>query len=127
MKRRIARFVYLWPVVGLALMLPAGSAQSLGGLPERLAGLIGEATRAISLRYEPGGISPVLRAVLLGVALSATGQIGDLIESSFKRDAKIKDSGKALPQYGGILDMLDSPLFAVPVGWFLLTVVWAVV
>ena len=50
--------------------------------------------------------------------------MGDLFESCFKRDAGIKDSGSVMPHYGGILDLVDSPLFALPVAWFLLTRVW---
>lgn len=73
------------------------------------------------------GLDPVIRGVLFGVALSVAGQIGDLFESCFKRDSGIKDSGRLLPQYGGILDLVDSPMFAMPVAWFLLTVVWDVV
>jgi len=62
-----------------------------------------------------------------GIVRWLAGQIGDLFESCFKRDSGIKDSGRLLPQYGGILDLVDSPMFAMPVAWFLLTVVWGVV
>lgn len=65
-------------------------------------------------------------ALLFGLVLSFAGQLGDLVESSFKRDASIKDSGKIIPRYGGILDLADSPVFAMPVGWFFLTAVWHV-
>ena len=78
-------------------------------------------------RQQADGIDPIIRGVLFGVALSIAGQIGDLFESCFKRDSGIKDSGRLLPQYGGILDLVDSPMFAMPVAWFLLTVVWGVV
>ena len=71
--------------------------------------------------------SPLVRAAILGGCLSIAGLLGDLVESSFKRDACVKDSGKVIPRFGGILDLVDSPLFAVPVGWFLLTSVWNMV
>ena len=60
------------------------------------------------------GMKP-LHAVLLGVVLSTTAVIGDLIESLFKREAGVKDSGKLFPGIGGILDLLDSLLFNAPI------------
>lgn len=72
-------------------------------------------------------ILPVQRAVFFGLSLSVAGQLGDLVESCFKRDARIKDSGEVIPCFGGILDLIDSPVLAMPVAWFLLTMVWNVV
>ena len=60
------------------------------------------------------GMKP-LHAVVLGVVLSATAVIGDLIESLFKREAGVKDSGSFFPGIGGILDLLDSLLFNAPI------------
>ena len=54
-------------------------------------------------------------AVVLGIILSTSAVIGDLIESLFKREAGIKDSGKFFPGIGGILDLLDSLLFNAPI------------
>jgi phosphatidate cytidylyltransferase len=56
-----------------------------------------------------------LHATILGVILSFTAVIGDLIESLFKREAGVKDSGKLFPGIGGILDLLDSLLFNAPI------------
>lgn len=60
------------------------------------------------------GMKP-LHAVVLGVVLSSTAVVGDLIESLFKREAGVKDSGKLFPGIGGILDLLDSLLFNAPI------------
>jgi len=53
-------------------------------------------------------------ALVLGVLLAFTGIVGDLTESLFKRAAGMKDSGRIIHGMGGILDVLDSLLFAAP-------------
>lgn len=55
-----------------------------------------------------------MHATILGIILSSTAVIGDLIESLFKREAGVKDSGRFFPGIGGILDLLDSLLFNAP-------------
>jgi phosphatidate cytidylyltransferase len=54
-------------------------------------------------------------AAILGVVLSIGAVVGDLIESIFKREAGVKDSGRFFPGIGGILDLLDSLLFNAPI------------
>jgi phosphatidate cytidylyltransferase len=56
-----------------------------------------------------------LHAVILGIVLSVSAVVGDLIESLFKREAGVKDSGQLFPGIGGILDLLDSLLFNAPI------------
>ncbi len=53
-------------------------------------------------------------AIILGVMLSLAAVVGDLIESIFKREAGVKDSGRLFPGIGGMLDLMDSLLFNAP-------------
>jgi phosphatidate cytidylyltransferase len=57
----------------------------------------------------------LLEAALLSVAVNIAGQAGDLAESALKRGAGVKDSSSLLPGHGGLLDRVDSSLFALPV------------
>ena len=61
-----------------------------------------------------------LSAALFAIAANVAGQIGDLAESAIKRGAHVKDSGSLLPGHGGMLDRLDSTMFALPVLYALL-------
>jgi phosphatidate cytidylyltransferase len=56
-----------------------------------------------------------VHACLLGMILGVSAVVGDLIESIFKREAGVKDSGHFFPGIGGILDLLDSLLFNAPI------------
>jgi phosphatidate cytidylyltransferase len=63
-------------------------------------------------------------AIILGVLISIMGQLGDLIESLLKRNMGVKDSGRLMPGHGGILDRMDSVVFAGIVVYYY--VIWVV-
>ncbi|MCH7723698.1 MAG: phosphatidate cytidylyltransferase, partial [Bacteroidetes bacterium] len=52
--------------------------------------------------------------IAIGLIVGIIGQIGDLIESLFKRDAGVKDSSNIIPGHGGIFDRFDSLLYTAP-------------
>ncbi|MEM7204078.1 MAG: phosphatidate cytidylyltransferase [Planctomycetota bacterium] len=53
-------------------------------------------------------------AVAIGIMLNVSAQVGDLVESLLKRNCGVKDSSRLLPAHGGVLDLIDSLLFAFP-------------
>ena len=66
-----------------------------------------------------GGKVLFMLVAFFGVVIGAIGQVGDLLESLMKRDAEVKDSGRLVPGFGGVLDIIDSPLFASPFAYLL--------
>ena len=57
-------------------------------------------------------------AIVTALVIGAIGQTGDLFESLLKRSFGVKDSGTIIPGHGGVLDRLDSILFAAPITYY---------
>jgi phosphatidate cytidylyltransferase len=81
-------------------------------------GLVGGILGALAVRWAGLRSLPIDHAVGLGLAAAALGTAGDLAESLVKRWAGVKDSGALFPGHGGMLDRLDSLLFAAPVLYY---------
>jgi phosphatidate cytidylyltransferase len=63
------------------------------------------------------GIMNIMNAIVFGAVFAVLGQMGDLAESMIKRDAAAKDASQAIPGFGGILDVIDSPLATAPIAY----------
>jgi len=107
---------YVGSTFGKNRLYPAVSPKK--SIEGSLGGLAGSLIGAFLARYtffpELGVADCVATALLLGVL----GQLGDLFESLIKRSCGVKDSGSIVPGHGGILDRLDSILFAAPAAFY---------
>ena len=82
-----------------------------------LGGMVLSITASLVLTVLPLGV-PWYLAILLGILIGSAGTLGDLAESLIKRQTHVKDSGQIIPGHGGMLDRVDSLLFAVLVVYF---------
>lgn len=104
------------------MLLGKGNRNIVAASPNKsAAGFAGGVAGSVAAAFLGGFVWPEVfargawRLALLGLLVSAAAITGDLVESVFKRSCGVKDSGFIMPVRGGILDSVDSLLFAAPV------------
>ena len=86
--------------------------------------LVGMLASWILMRWGETTLTLTLwQGAALGATFGLVGQAGDLVASILKRDAGIKDYSRAIPGFGGMMDIADSPLLVAPVAYWLLLLV----
>ncbi len=90
-------------------------------------GLVGSMLVWLLFLAVPGVDMSWWQALLCGIVCGLMSVVGDLVESRIKRNYGVKDSGKIMPGHGGLLDRMDSLLFAIPTAVILLQVFGCIV
>ena len=76
------------------------------------------ASLIVAFAFMPWVNVPLVHLLAMAALGNIAGQVGDLLESGYKRSAGIKDSGTLLPGHGGVLDRIDALILAIPVVWY---------
>ncbi len=108
---RLAGRHKLWPSLSPHKTIEGAA----GGMVFSVAAALLVAAVARFLLHVPTFSWPV--AALYGLVIGAVAQLGDLMESMIKRDCERKDASRAVPGFGGVLDVIDSLIFAGPVAY----------
>lgn len=120
-KTIISIFILIWANDTFAYLI--GSTLGKTKLYEKISpnktveGAIGGLAATLVAAYFLAAYVPILTLVswlIIAAIVVIFGLLGDLIESKFKREAKVKDSSNFIPGHGGFLDRLDSIIFAAP-------------
>jgi phosphatidate cytidylyltransferase len=77
-------------------------------------------TNQVFISFFDKNLFGMVEAVILGIVLSVTGNLGDLVESAIKRDGSTKDSGSIIPGHGGMWDVFDALIFSYPLFYYYL-------
>jgi phosphatidate cytidylyltransferase len=83
-----------------------------------LGGLVGSVGGTLLAKFTFFPQLPLVDALIAAVVIGVLGQAGDLFESLLKRSFGVKDSGSIIPGHGGVLDRLDSIIFAAPAMYY---------
>lgn len=83
-----------------------------------VASVVGAGAAALSKSLEAPLQMELWQGALAGALFGLVGQAGDLVASMLKRDAGMKDYSRALPGFGGVIDIADSPLLVAPVAYW---------
>ncbi len=96
-----------------------GAAGGFGAAVLAAALMLGPMARAMGCASDRGFTLWLAGCIVYALVVGIAGVVGDLAISLLKRDAQLKDSSAWLPGFGGVLDLLDSILFAAPVAYVL--------
>jgi len=107
---------YVGSTLGRRKLYPAVSPKK--SVEGSLGGLLGSVVGALIVRFTFFGELRIVDAVAVALICGVLGQLGDLFESLIKRSCGVKDSGTIIPGHGGMLDRLDSILFAAPAAFY---------
>lgn len=113
---------YVGSTIGKRRLYPEVSPKK--SIEGSLGGLIGSVCGALIAHATFFPELAVVDAIIAAIILGLLGQLGDLFESLLKRCYGVKDSGTIIPGHGGILDRLDSIIFAAPVAYYYVSLLW---